>query len=314
MFPLAHALSIIVPAYGLWQAYQSTSDCWTPPTKGDPEHGVDALTGAIGTGIWWLTFTHYSGDPIFAALDAIELAAGTALVSMVSKALNAYCARDPVRRWSERGDRARPRRAGSRRELRAAHDRRRAQRVGTLGGEHPRRRLTRVRRRPDARRTSHQTCSVERPSYFAIAARLYAPVRLVGVIGDDFREEDVERLRARGNRPRRPRTPKRWLVPLLGRYDYAMNTAETINTDLGVFADWQPRVPESFAEQRVRVPREHRSRDPARDAAQRALAKAIALDTMNYWIDHKRDALLESCRTSTSSASTSPRPASSATR
>ena len=35
-------------------------------------------------------------------------------------------------------------------------------------------------------------------SYFAIAARLYAPVRLVGVIGDDFREEDVERLRSRG--------------------------------------------------------------------------------------------------------------------
>ena len=35
-------------------------------------------------------------------------------------------------------------------------------------------------------------------SYFAIAAGLYAPVRLVGVIGDDFREADVQRLRGRG--------------------------------------------------------------------------------------------------------------------
>ncbi|TMF60118.1 MAG: sugar kinase, partial [Chloroflexi bacterium] len=32
-------------------------------------------------------------------------------------------------------------------------------------------------------------------SYFSLAARLYAPVRLVGVIGDDFRDDDVERFR-----------------------------------------------------------------------------------------------------------------------
>ena len=65
-------------------------------------------------------------------------------------------------------------------------------------------------------------------SYFAIAARLYAPVRLVGVIGDDFREEDVERLRSRGidlaGLERRSGGSFRWL----GRYDYAMNTAETM--------------------------------------------------------------------------------------
>src|SRR6266850_3845893 len=85
-------------------------------------------------------------------------------------------------------------------------------------------------------------------SYFAIAAGLYAPVRLVGVIGDDFREEDVQRLRHRGidlaGLERRRGGSFRWL----GRYDYAMNTAETINTDLGVFAEWKPHVPEAFAD------------------------------------------------------------------
>jgi hypothetical protein len=79
-----------VPAYGLWQAYQHFALIDTLRRKVDPQHGVDALTGAIGTGIWWLTFTHYSGDPIFVALDAIELAAGAALVVYGQHALNGY--------------------------------------------------------------------------------------------------------------------------------------------------------------------------------------------------------------------------------
>ena len=130
-------------------------------------------------------------------------------------------------------------------------------------------------------------------SYFSIAARLYAPVRLVGVIGDDFLEKDVERLRARGidlsGLERRAGKSFRWL----GKYDYAMNTAETINTELGVFADWKPRVPAEFADSEfvflanidpeIQLATLRSVRSP----------KAIALDTMNYWIDHKREALLE---------------------
>lgn len=130
-------------------------------------------------------------------------------------------------------------------------------------------------------------------SYFAIAARLYAPVRLVGVIGDDFLEKDVERLRARGidlaGLERRAGTSFRWL----GKYDYAMNTAETINTDLGVFADWRPRVPAEFADSEFVF---LANIDPEIQLATlRSVRapKAIALDTMNYWIDHKREALLE---------------------
>jgi sugar/nucleoside kinase (ribokinase family) len=130
-------------------------------------------------------------------------------------------------------------------------------------------------------------------SYFAIAARLYAPVRLVGVIGDDFLEKDVERLRARGidlsGLERRAGKSFRWL----GKYDYAMNSAETINTDLGVFAHWKPHVPEQFADSEFVF---LANIDPEIQLATlRSVRapKAIALDTMNYWIDHKREALLE---------------------
>jgi hypothetical protein len=90
MSPLGHALSIFVPVYGIWQAYRHFTLLDTLRRKVDPARGVDALTGAIGTGIWWLTFTHYSTEPIFLALDAIELAAGTAVVIYGQHALNGY--------------------------------------------------------------------------------------------------------------------------------------------------------------------------------------------------------------------------------
>lgn len=90
MQPLAHALSIFVPVYGVWQAYRHFALIDALRRKVDAAHGVDALTGAIGTGIWWLTFTHYSSEPIFQALDAIELAAGTAVILYGQQGLNAY--------------------------------------------------------------------------------------------------------------------------------------------------------------------------------------------------------------------------------
>src|SRR3982074_2953897 len=69
-------------------------------------------------------------------------------------------------------------------------------------------------------------------SYFAIAAGLYAPVRLVGVIGDDFREQDVERLRTRGidlsGLERRRGGSFRWLGPC----ELGTNTAHTNKTPL----------------------------------------------------------------------------------
>ncbi len=130
-------------------------------------------------------------------------------------------------------------------------------------------------------------------SYFAMAARLYAPVRLVGVIGDDFRETDVERLRVCGvdlrGLERRPGGSFRWL----GRYDHAMDTAETINTDLGVFAHWRPQVPDAFADSEfVFLANIHPEIQLATLRGVRS-PKAVALDTMNYWIEHERGALLD---------------------
>src|SRR5712692_8926604 len=76
MSPLGHAMSIFVPVYGVWQAYRHFRVIDSMLRAVTSTRGVDAVTAAIGTGIWWLTFTHYSLDPIFMAFDAIELGAG----------------------------------------------------------------------------------------------------------------------------------------------------------------------------------------------------------------------------------------------
>jgi len=129
-------------------------------------------------------------------------------------------------------------------------------------------------------------------SYFAMAAALYAPVRLVGVVGDDFRDSDLERLVKRGidvgGLERRSGRSFRWR----GTYDFALDTAETINTDLGVFGDWRPRIPAAFRDSRLAF---LANIDPEIQLAtleQIDKPDLVALDTMNYWIDHSRDALL----------------------
>jgi hypothetical protein len=98
MWPLGHALSILVPGWNAWQTWRhfrlvdSLGSAAARPR-------VDAMSATIGLAIWWLTFTHYATDPLFIALDAIELLAGTAVVVYGQRALNGY--------WASKGGDAR---------------------------------------------------------------------------------------------------------------------------------------------------------------------------------------------------------------
>jgi sugar/nucleoside kinase (ribokinase family) len=129
-------------------------------------------------------------------------------------------------------------------------------------------------------------------SYFSMAASLYAPVRLVGVVGDDFRHEDIARLERRGidmtGVERRAGRSFRWR----GTYDFALDSAETINTDLGVFGDWIPRIPSEFADSDVVFLANIHPEIQLATLEQMRRPELVALDTMNYWIEKTRDALV----------------------
>ena len=128
-------------------------------------------------------------------------------------------------------------------------------------------------------------------SYFAVAAVRHAPVRLVAVVGDDFAESDVRRIADAGvdlvGLERRPGRSFRWR----GRYDETFGAAETVNTDLGVFAGWQPTVPAAYHDSAYVF---LANSDPDIQLAVREQvpnAAFVAIDSMNYWITTKRASL-----------------------
>jgi sugar/nucleoside kinase (ribokinase family) len=129
-------------------------------------------------------------------------------------------------------------------------------------------------------------------TYFSAAASLFGPVRLVAVIGGDFPEEELGFLAARGvdftGLERAEGESFFWA----GRYDHDLNSRETLETRLGVFADFSPKIPTSFQDTEWVF---LANIDPELQLDvldQVSEPRFVACDTMNYWIEGKRDALL----------------------
>ncbi|MCX7599265.1 MAG: sugar kinase, partial [Armatimonadetes bacterium] len=84
-------------------------------------------------------------------------------------------------------------------------------------------------------------------TYAALAASLLAPVRLTGVIGDDFPRAVMDDLAARGvDLSGVQVVPGGRSFRWAGRYHFDMNTRDTLFTDLGVFADFSPVLPPAW--------------------------------------------------------------------
>ena len=90
MQPLWHALSVFVPGYGYWQVHRHFALLGTLLARVGGAMRVDALTAALGTVVWSITWLHYSNDPVFIALNVIELLAAAAVVTYGQRALNEY--------------------------------------------------------------------------------------------------------------------------------------------------------------------------------------------------------------------------------
>jgi sugar/nucleoside kinase (ribokinase family) len=130
-------------------------------------------------------------------------------------------------------------------------------------------------------------------AYFALAAVLYAPVRIVGPAGDDLRETDLDRLRRRGvdvsGVERLPGRTFRWY----GRYREDMSTAETLNTDLGVVADWRPRLPDRLrGASYVFLANLHPEIQLVLVRELRA-PRLVVVDSMHGWIERERARLAQ---------------------
>ncbi|HEY3081694.1 MAG TPA: PfkB family carbohydrate kinase [Chloroflexota bacterium] len=130
-------------------------------------------------------------------------------------------------------------------------------------------------------------------TYFSLAARHYAPVGIVGVVGTDFPRPNVDLLVERGVDVTGLASEAGQTFRWSGRYDFDLNTAHTLDTQLNVFAGFKPHLPETYRQA------EYLFLGNIDPALQLDVLKQIrrptftALDTMNFWISGKRDELTE---------------------
>lgn len=133
-------------------------------------------------------------------------------------------------------------------------------------------------------------------SYIALAASHFTNVRLVAVVGDDFRAEDEAVMQRRNidleGLERAPGKSFYWK----GVYSRGMNQRRTLATELNVFADFQPHLPQSYrGTAHILLGNIHPELQSLvlEQAPQRQF---VAGDTMNYWIERTPDELAAAVR------------------
>jgi sugar/nucleoside kinase (ribokinase family) len=130
-------------------------------------------------------------------------------------------------------------------------------------------------------------------NFFAASASHLAPVKIVGIVGSDYPFDELERTFA--NRPvdlagieHADGASFRWR----GRYRHDLNVAETLETHLGVFSNFAPKIPASFRttpfvflgniDPRLQLDVLNQVEKP----------KLVVCDTMNFWIESRRPDLI----------------------
>lgn len=129
-------------------------------------------------------------------------------------------------------------------------------------------------------------------TYFAASASHHTPVRAVGVIGSDYPRHRLDVLAKRdvdlSGVEQADGESFRWK----GRYRHDLNVAETLETRLGVFASFRPKLPESFRDSEFVFLANIDPRLQLEVLDQVRRPTLAACDTMNFWIESRRDDVL----------------------
>jgi len=128
--------------------------------------------------------------------------------------------------------------------------------------------------------------------HFSAAASLFAPVQVVGVVGDDYPLDELNFLRERGVDLSGVETSEGESFRWSGRYTHDLSSPQTLDTRLGVFADFHPGIPPAFRSPELLFLGNIDPRLQHEVLDQVAAPRLVACDTMNFWIEGRRDELL----------------------
>ena len=134
-------------------------------------------------------------------------------------------------------------------------------------------------------------------TYFGLSASFFTRVNAVGVVGGDFTDAEWEVFRRH-----HINTDDIQIVPdgktffWSGRYDYDMNTAHTLDTQLNVFETFDPKLSENSKSAKLLFLANILPMLQKQVREQMPKAEFVAMDTMNFWISSMKDALIETIK------------------
>ena len=134
-------------------------------------------------------------------------------------------------------------------------------------------------------------------TYFAVAASFFTHVSLVAIVGNDFTPEDEKIFRGRHIDTDGLERAEGKTFFWAGRYSQDLNERVTLTTELNVFAEFKPRLPEKYRGSKY-VFLANIAPDLQREVLHQVKKrpKIAALDTMNYWIARSNAELRETLK------------------
>ena len=134
-------------------------------------------------------------------------------------------------------------------------------------------------------------------TYFAVAASFFTHVSLVAIVGNDFTAEDERIFRGRPIDTDGLERAEGRTFFWAGRYSQDLNERVTLATELNVFAEFKPRLPEKYRSSKY-VFLANIAPDLQREVLHQVKKrpKIAALDTMNYWIERSNAELRETLK------------------
>ena len=125
-------------------------------------------------------------------------------------------------------------------------------------------------------------------SFFSVASSYFTRPQLVAVVGDDFPEEHIKLFQSRGvdltGLERVAGKTFHWA----GRYTKNFSSRQTMATQLNVFADFEPKLPNAYADAEFVFLGNIEPKLQLRVLNQMRKPRLVALDTMNFWIEGRR--------------------------
>jgi sugar/nucleoside kinase (ribokinase family) len=130
-------------------------------------------------------------------------------------------------------------------------------------------------------------------TYAAYAASLFAPARIVAVVGEDFSQKDIDSLGKRGIDTTGVERVKGKTFRWAGRYGANLASRVTLDTQLNVFADFQPKLPASYRSSEYLLLANIHPALQLQVLDQVDRPKMVFADTMNFWIEGQPDLLAQ---------------------